>query len=375
MISTSTHENVPLIFRPWFKLVMLAVTAICMISFLLWIPGLLSSLLIAIILVYILSPAVAFFERRGWSRVLSILQLLFSILLIAILLGMLMSNLLINEYEKFSANIDQYSSLLNNEFKSRTFELEKQLGLDRYEVGQRLIDLGRDKLSQAVQFTGTTFTTLTTWLMVVPLLLFFFLLDGHRIKRAFVGFMPNRYFEMTLNIQQKTSEIVGNFIRAKMIESVVVGVCAYIGFIIVGLLFNKLNYALFLAIMVGLFNIIPYLGPVIGAIPVLLVAIVQYVLLPQLSAEAGMTTVEAASWAPVIAIIVVMLFSQAVDNIYLIPVVLGGSVNVHPLIVLASVLLGAKMLGITGMIISIPLASMVQTAGREVALGIKELRH
>ena len=251
MISTSTHENVPLIFRPWFKLVMLAVTAICMISFLLWIPGLLSSLLIAIILVYILSPAVAFFERRGWSRVLSILQLLFSILLIAILLGMLMSNLLINEYEKFSANIDQYSSLLNNEFKSRTFELEKQLGLDRYEVGQRLIDLGRDKLSQAVQFTGTTFTTLTTWLMVVPLLLFFFLLDGHRIKRAFVGFMPNRYFEMTLNIQQKTSEIVGNFIRAKMIESVVVGVCAYIGFIIVGLLFNKLNYALFLAIMVG----------------------------------------------------------------------------------------------------------------------------
>ena len=230
-------------------------------------------------------------------------------------------------------------------------------------------------MSKALLSVGAGVTTLITWLMVVPLLLFFFLLDGNRIKRTFIGFIPNRYFEMTLNIQQKTSEIVGSFIRAKMIESVVVGVCAYAGFLVAGLFWDQLNYALFLAIMVGLFNIIPYLGPVIGAVPVLFVAVVQYVLLPQSSAEAGAIVAMAPSWAPVIAIIVVLLFSQAVDNIYIIPVVLGGSVNVHPLVVLLSVLLGAKMLGIIGMIISIPLASMVQTAGREIALGVKELRH
>ena len=127
--------------------------------------------------------------------------------------------------------------------------------------------------------------------------------------------------------------------------------------------------------LVGLFNIIPYLGPVIGALPVLLVAIVQYVLIPQISPEVSTGYAQAATWAPLIAIVGVLLFAQAVDNIYLIPVILGGSVNVHPLVVLLSVLLGAKLLGITGMIISIPLASMVQTAGREIAWGIKELRH
>jgi putative permease len=374
MISAPVPKDVSVMFRPWFKLLVLAVTGISIVTFLLWIPGLLSSFLIAIIFVYIFAPAVDLLERRGWSRVVSIVSLLFSILLVAILTGMLLSNLLINEYEKFSSNLDEYSTLLNNEFKRRTFEMERQMGLDRYEVGQRLIDMGKEKGSQALQFTGTTFATLMTWIMVVPLLLFFFLLDGHKIKRTFVGFMPNRYFEMTLNIIQKSTEIVGSFIRAKMIESVVVGVCAFTGFIVVGLVFDNLNYALFLAIMVGLFNIIPYLGPVIGAIPVLLVAIVQYVLLPQLSADSGMASVMT-SWAPVITIAVVLLFAQAVDNIYLIPVVLGGSVNVHPLIVLLSVLLGAKMLGITGMIISIPLASMAQTVVREVAIGIKELRH
>ncbi|MBN2288532.1 MAG: AI-2E family transporter [Candidatus Glassbacteria bacterium] len=375
MITSHAAKDVSVIFRPWFKLSMLAVIALSMVTFLLWIPGLLSSFLISIILVYILAPAVDFLERRGWSRIMSILALLFSILAVVILAGVLMSNLLVNEYEKFASNLDEYSTLLNNEFKRRMFDLEKQLGLDRYEAGQHLIETGQEKMSQAVIFTGTTFATLMTWIAVVPLLLFFFLLDGYRIKRTFVGFMPNRYFELTLNIQQKTSEIVGSFIRAKMIESVAVGICAYAGFLVVGLLFDNLNYALFLAILVGVFNVIPYLGPLIGAVPVLLVAIVQYVLLPQLSAETGMVAASAPSWAPVMAVVVVLLFAQAVDNVYLIPVVLGGSVNVHPLIVLLSVLLGAKMLGITGMIISIPLASMVQTVVREVALGIKELRH
>jgi len=375
MISTSAPKDVSMIFRPWFKLMALGVISICLISFLLWIPGLLSSFLIAIIFVYILSPAVDFLERRGWSRGLSILQLLVGILVVAVLLGFFLSNLLVREYENFDNNIEEYSALLNNEFKRQIFQLEKQFGLDRYEVGEQLSDMGQKGLTQAWHFTGTTFTTLITWILVVPLLLFFFLLDGHRIKRTFVGFMPNRYFEMTLNIFQKTSEIVGSFIRAKMIESVVIGLCVYAGFLILGLVFDKLNYALLLAMLVGLFNIIPYLGPVIGAVPVLLVAIVQYVLIPQISPEVSTVYAQAATWAPLIAIMGVLLFAQAVDNIYLIPVILGGSVNVHPLAVLLSVLLGAKLLGITGMIISIPLASMVQTAGREIAWGIKELRH
>ena len=77
----------------------------------------------------------------------------------------------------------------------------------------------------------------------------------------------------------------------------------------------------------------------------------------------------------VLAVVCVLIFAQVVDNVYLIPVLLGRSVNVHPLIVLLAVILGAKMLGITGMIISIPLASIVQTLIFEGAEGIKNLRH
>jgi len=372
MIITDRRKEMPLIFRPAFKLSALAVLTILLIGVLLWIPGLLSSFLIAVILVFILSPAVDYFERHGIGRTNAILIVLLLILVLLVFMAMLTSNAIIGEYEDFASRIDFYSSMLNDEINRRIAELEGQFGLDRYEAGQRLLNLVQDKLKQALLFTGATFGTIITWIAVVPLMLFFFLLDGHRIKRTLIGFLPNRYFEMSLNIHQKISHIVGSFIRAKLIESAVVGICTLAGFIVVGFFFEPFNYALFLAILVGLFNIIPYLGPLIGAIPVLLVAIVQYVLLPQFP---EFSAAAPSSWAPVLAIIGVLIFAQVVDNVYLIPVLLGRSVNVHPLIVLLAVILGARMLGITGMIISIPLASIVQTMIFEVSDGIRNLRH
>lgn len=370
MIITNSTEPRPLIFRPAFKLSVLGFCFLLLITVLLWIPGLLSSFLLAIIFVFILSPAVDFIERRGLSRSKSILLVLATLLAAIILSGMLMSNLVLGEYQDFASRIDEYSSMMNDEINHRIGELESRFGLDRFDFGERLLTMAQSKLRAFLLFTGATFGTVLTWLALVPLALFFFLLDGYRIKRTVIGFLPNRYFEMSLNIHQKINQIVGGFIRAKLIESLVVGVCALTGFIVIGFVFEPLNYMVFLSIVVGLFNIIPYLGPAIGAIPVLLVAIVQYVLLPQFPDLAGTS-----SWAPVLAIVCVLAFAQIVDNVYLIPVLLGRSVNVHPLIVLLAVILGARMLGITGMIISIPLASIIQTMIFEVSEGIRHLRH
>jgi predicted PurR-regulated permease PerM len=209
---------------------------------------------------------------------------------------------------------------------------------------------------------------------VVPLFLFFFLLDGSKIKKAFISFLPNRYFEMSLNIDQKIDKIVGSFIRAKAIEAVIVGLCQLAGFFVVSIFFEPLNYMFFLALLVGILDIIPYIGPIIGAVPVMFVAIVQYVLLPQFPEFSGTGNI-AASWTPVLAVFCTVVFVHIVDNVYLQPVVLGHSANVHALVVLISVILGAKMLGITGMIISIPLAGIVQTMVHEISEGVRNLRH
>ncbi|HUU27395.1 MAG TPA: AI-2E family transporter [archaeon] len=374
MIINPHRKDDPLIFRPVFKLSMAAVSVVLIIFVLLWIPGLLSSVLISIILVFILAPAVDFFERHGIVRINAILIVLSLIVGVIIILSLLMSHAVVGEYQDLASRMDSYSEMFNLEINRYTAEFERRFGLEDLETGQKLINLGREKGKEALLSTGASFGTLMTWLAVVPLLLFFFLLDGHRIKKALIGFLPNRYFEMSLNIHQKITLIVGGFIRAKLIESLVVGICAWVGFIIVGFIFTPMNYAFFLAIVVGLFNIIPYLGPLIGAIPVIFVAIVQYILMPQFPEFSGNALV-VSSWTPVLAIGGALIFSQVVDNIYLIPVLLGRSVNVHPLIVLLSVIIGAKMLGITGMLISIPMASILQTMVHEVSVGLKKLRH
>ena len=317
-ITTESSKSSPLIFRPAFKLGALALSALLLIAILLWIPGLLSSFLLAIIFVFILSPAVDYIERHGLGRSQAILIVMLGMLVTTILLGMLLSNLVLGEYQDFASRLDFYSSMINDEVKRRVIELESRFGLDRFNFGQRLLTMSQEKIRAALLFTGATFGTVLTWLAIVPLGLFFFLLDGYRIKRALISFLPNRYFEMSLNIHQKINRIVGSFIRAKLIESMVVGLCALAGFIVVGFVFQPLNYMVFLAIVVGLFNIIPYLGPAIGAIPVLLVATVQFVLLPQFPEFAG-TLEYTSSWAPVMAIVCVLGFAQIVDNVYLIP--------------------------------------------------------
>ncbi len=364
------HKDEALIFKPAFKLSAMAVLLLLCTVFLLWIPGLLTSFLISIIFVFILAPAVDFFERHGVSRSNSILLVFCLIVLAGVLIAMLMSHAVVKEYEGLAKNMDNYTAMLKDELNRQATKLEHRFGLEKFQAAERLLNLGQAYLIEYTTPSGDALTTVSTWFALVPVLLYFFLLDGHKIKKAFIGFLPNRYFEMSLNIHQKITRIVGNFIRAKMIESLIVGILTLIGFIITGIIFEPLNYAIFLALLTGLFNIIPYLGPIIGAIPVLLVAILQYVLLPQFP-EFGGTP----NWAPVLFVAGTLVMAQVIDNFYLTNVLLGEAVDVHPLVVLFSVIIGAQFLGVTGMIISIPLAGIAQTMVREVADGIRHLRH
>ena len=114
MIATDRRTEMPLIFRPAFKLSALAILGLLLIGVLLWVPGLLSSFLIALIFVIILSPAVDYFERHGLGRANAILIVLLLILTLLIILGMLTSNAVIGEYEDFASRIDFYSSMLND---------------------------------------------------------------------------------------------------------------------------------------------------------------------------------------------------------------------------------------------------------------------
>jgi len=168
--------------------------------------------------------------------------------------------------------------------------------------------------------------------ILVPLFSFFFLRDGHRILRACIALAPNRYFEMAHDLSYLISRQLAQFIRGRIIEAFIVGLVVTVG-------------------LAGVTNLIPYIGPLVGMVPGILIALVDLGMGGQFW------------WI----VIVYFLIAQVlVDNFILIPVLISRVSNLHPLWVFLAIIMGGKLYGVLGMIIGVPVASVIKIIILEV---------
>ena len=140
-----------------------------------------------------------------------------------------------------------------------------------------LIDLAAAELSQMGQWVVTfslnsitSIIALLIYLVLVPILVFFFLKDGGSLSKWWISFLPEKR-DMLINIWVEMDGQIANYIRGKVIEIIVVGVVTYITFIFLGI-----NYAALLAILVGLSVLIPYIGAALVTLPVALIGFFQW---------------------------------------------------------------------------------------------------
>ena len=173
-----------------------------------------------------------------------------------------------------------------------------------------------------------------------PFLAFFMVKDSHSLYRSFLSLVPNHVFETTLSLTHQISLQIGQFIRARILEAFIVGLITGIGLQII-----SFPFALLLGLFAGLMNLVPYVGPVIGFIPALLVSMINGMPLLDLSI-----------------VLSVYVVAQLIDNIILIPILVARMMKLHPVTVVVIVIAGAQFLGILGMIISIPVANAIQVA-------------
>ena len=131
---------------------------------------------------------------------------------------------------------------------------------------------------------------------------------------------------------------ISNYIRGKVTEMIIVGVCTYIVFAVVGL-----NYALLLGVLVGLSVLIPYVGAVIVTVPVVLVGLFQWGL-------------DSDFWTMFIAYLVV----QGLDSNILVPILYSEAVNLHPLVIILSIIIFGGLWGFWGVFFAIPLATLIK---------------
>ncbi|MBO1539556.1 AI-2E family transporter [Pseudomonas sp. OA65] len=173
------------------------------------------------------------------------------------------------------------------------------------------------------------------YLVLVPILVFFFLKDREMIGRWVRGYLPRERALIT-RVAQEMNRQIANYIRGKVIEIFICGGVTYIGFVTMGL-----NYAALLALLVGISVVVPYVGTVVVTVPVALIALFQW------------------GWSDqFIYLMAVYGIIQTLDGNVLVPLLFSEAVNLHPVAIICAVLLFGGLWGFWGVFFAIPLATL-----------------
>jgi putative permease len=307
----------------------------------LWLVGpIIMPLLVAVAIAYILEWAVAAMQRVGLPRIPCVIFVFISF--IALSLGILIGLIPIigQQVESLFADLPAMAhkfQVMLMELPTKYPELVtvEQLENIIQQFGGNFANLG-DVL---VSFSLASFKNIVSiliYMILVPLLVFFFLKDKTKILNWFLRWLPEQR-QLSTRVWQEVDGQIGAYARGKVVEIFVVGIVSYISFMILGL-----NYALLLAVLVGLSVLVPYIGATLVTIPVALVALIQ--------------------WGPndtFLYLMITYFIIQALDGNVLVPLLFSETNNLHPVAIIGAVLFFGGVWGFWGVFFAIPLATLV----------------
>ena len=301
--------------------------------------NILVSFVLGFVIYYLLAPVVNAVERTGVSRRIGVAGLF---VLITAVTGFCIYILLPATAGQLSAFKNELPNFIDGTTKILAISEQK---LNSFLFNMYEIDISKSLESTLLIFFRGLFDDLPNIIssslaviILAPFFAFFMLIDGQTATKKLLTLVPNNFFELALNLQHRMNVLLGDFIRARLLEAGIVGLFVGFGLAIIGF-----PYAVLLAFFAGLANLIPYIGPVIGAVPAVLIALVD-----------GVTALE------FLIVIAVYITAQLIDIFLIIPLVVAKIVNFHPITVVIVIIIGAQIGGILGMIISIPVASMLK---------------
>jgi putative permease len=318
-----------------------------------FVKNLLVSLLLAIVTYFLLSPVVDALERRGFSRTLA--TVIPFLVLFVLILGciQILAPSLVEQTKELQKAFPQYLDsgskfLLDLEGKISSFMAQVYPIDVRGELEPKFASLAQTLFQNIPDYISRSLTVF----FLAPFLSFFMLTDGPDFMRKFLSLVPNRFFELALNLNYQISGQIGGFIRARILESALIGLVIWIGLLLMGF-----PFALILAVVAGVMNVIPYIGPFIGAAPALIIHF----------ANGGSNT-------ELLWLIFVYGLAQVLDIVLIVPFVVAKIVDLHPVTVVLAVVVGSQTMGIIGMIISIPLFSALKVSAQAIYKHLTDFR-
>ena len=237
-------------------------------------------------------------------------------------------------YESARATLEIMSQDLETRF-GVTEEIREQVDGWIASAGGALANAARATLARILRGASNVLTLLIG-LLVVPFVLFYLLRDGERLREGFIRVIPPEGRAHTRNVLGIVHRVVRAYVRAQLLSALIVGVMVFIG-----LTMLDMPFAATLGLLAGIFGLIPIIGPIIGAVPGVLVSL-------------------AVSPDQIIWVIVVYTAVQLIENNLLSPRIHGNAVRLHPVLIMAILVIASQLMGLWGVLIGVPLTAVLR---------------
>lgn len=305
-------------------------------------------ILIAVAGAFLLHPLVRFMTERSWwpspngaGKSAAILGALLIGAVAALLMTGVIIQPILTEIVHLSENIPSILQSLQqvllavekNVNENRLFSEELQSMIK--DILQSSMTLGLNFAKKAASFSIELFSGVIDFI-VIPVLIFFLLKDHRLLADSVLSLVDEKYQNKACEILTETARAIGSYLQGQVIVCLLVGMMVF-----GGLLLFKIPYPFVLACLAGLTEAIPIIGPILAAIPAILLGLVV----------SPMTALKTA---------IFYLVVQQVENHIIVPKIMGDSIHLHPVVVIVGLLLAGELYGIGGMILALPVIAVVR---------------
>lgn len=295
-----------------------------------FLKSILAPFLAAMIISYVLNPVVSMLAGRKMPRSVAVLLIYTVFLTILAVIAMNLIPMFLEQLEELNEHLPEmtlHAQGLMKNMNSRLLPPGVGMGMNKwfFQLENRLAE----GISYFLDHIGTTIGMLFN-AFIVPFLVFYILKDFDVFERTVVSCLPRSSRKSMVKLFKDIDEALGNYIRGQFLVCLIIGVLAYIGYALIGM-----PYALLFASVVAVFNIVPYMGPFLGAAPAIVMA----------------STV---SLRLVLLVAAVNTLCQMIESNIISPQVVGRKLHLHPLLIIFALLVGGEVAGMIGLILAVP---------------------
>jgi len=326
--------------RKILRFFILSALAAAVAYFLYLLRGLFFSFVLAVLLSYLINPLVGAISKRGAPRVAAILWAYLALFLV--MAGFLMYgfpliidqlNMLVEEIPQYTIQAQEITQSIQDRYSHIGMpDGMKQVFDERIRwLEETMLERVGNILASIVGLVGCIFK-----IILAPVLSFYILKDLELIKIKALSILPADWRDEALDLFKQIDRVLGSFIQGYLLVAAIVGGMTAVVMALLGV-----DFALMLGMFAGLTELIPYFGPIIGAVPAVCLALLE------------------SKWLAVKVVAAFFIIHQLEGNI-ISPKILGDKVGLHPLVVIFSLLAGGELYGLTGMLLAVPAAAVLR---------------